>query len=486
MRYYSLIILFIIGISSSLFSQNTDNDSLLYVVDKCLDNSKPDEGVIILSKIIQNTTSSKGDITKAKIKLAEAYRLKKEFKKGKELLFFLLENYEINDSDKAYIYNRLAAITAENQSLPLSRYQKVIEYSNKSIEISKSLKWEKLISLSLNEIGHAAYVNGDTALALRDLKLASNSFRKQNDSLNFANTSINLSFLYSEYYHDYYKAKIILDSGLNYCNCNKHLNMKMRIFLKYADLYEKMHDYEKSTYYYKQVRILQKEDFLNRMDKNIHQIAARYALKIKDIKLKQVEKENHYKKTQNTFLIVFSLILISLIILLIVLFDLRKKVLKQKTALIHTENKNLILEIESKNKELISNALILSQNMASDIELVNKLENIYLIANEKTKNPIRNLIKYINSDRNKTAWEEFEIIFTQLHENFFRKLSKKAPELSPTEVKICAFLKLNMNTKDIAVLTNRSIRTIENTRHSIRKKMKLDSETNLVIFLMNL
>jgi len=485
MRFYIILILFV-GISTTVFSQSADYDSLFQVVDNYLDNSKPDEGVIILSNIIQNINTSKRTKTEAKIKLAEAYRLKKEFRKGEELLIFLLKNHEINDSDKAYIYNRLAAIIAENQHLPISRYHKVIEYSNKSLKISKKLKWEKLILLSLNEIGHAAFVFGDTALAHKNLRIALKGFRKQRDTLNFANTSINLSFLYSKYFHNYKAAKSILDSTLAFCNCNDHLNMKMRIFLKYADLYEKIYDYKKATYYYKQVRILQKEDFLNRMDKNINRIAASYGLQIKDFKLKQAQKEYHYKKNQNTFLIILSIVLISLVILLLVLFDLRKKVLKQKTALINTENEKLRLEIESKNKELISNALILSQNMASDVELVNKLENIYLIANEKTKNPLRKLIKYINSDRNKSAWEEFEIRFTQLHENFFKKLSKQAPELSPTEIKTCAFLKLNMNTKDIAVLTNRSIRTIENTRHSIRKKLKLGSDTNLVIFLLNL
>ncbi len=486
MRFYSLIILMFVGISTSVFSQNTDYDSLFQVVDMYLDNSKPDEGVVVLSNIILNPNIGKQNEIKAKIKLAEAYRLKKEFKKGEELLLFLLKNHEINDSDKAYIYNRLAAIIAENQSLPLSRYHKVIEYSNKSIKISRQIKWEKLISLSLNEIGHAAFVFGDTVLAHKNLNLALIGFRKQNDTLNYANTSINFSFLYSKYFHDFKRAKSILDSTLAFCKCNNHLNMKMRIFLKYADLYENMHDYKKATYYYKQVRILQKEDFLNRMDKNINQMAARYGLQIKEIELQQAKKENHYKKTQNTFLIILSIILISLVILLLVLFDLRKKVLKQKAALINTENEKLRLELESKNKELISNALILSQNMASDVELVNKLENIYLIANEKTKNPIRKLIKFINSDRNKLAWEEFEIRFTQLHENFFKKLSEQAAELSPTEIKTCAFLKLNMSTKDIAVLTNRSIRTIENTRHSIRKKLKLDSDTNLVVFLLEL
>ncbi len=59
-------------------------------------------------------------------------------------------------------------------------------------------------------------------------------------------------------------------------------------------------------------------------------------------------------------------------------------------------------------------------------------------------------------------------------------LLEKYPDLSPTEIKVCVHLRMNLSSKSIAELTNRSFRTIEYTRGNIRKKMQLDPDENLV------
>ncbi|MCF8365988.1 MAG: LuxR C-terminal-related transcriptional regulator [Bacteroidales bacterium] len=59
------------------------------------------------------------------------------------------------------------------------------------------------------------------------------------------------------------------------------------------------------------------------------------------------------------------------------------------------------------------------------------------------------------------------------------------PELSPTEIKICSLIRLSMTSKDISILTNRSIRTVESTRSSIRKKLNLGSDTSLSGYLLS-
>lgn len=65
-------------------------------------------------------------------------------------------------------------------------------------------------------------------------------------------------------------------------------------------------------------------------------------------------------------------------------------------------------------------------------------------------------------------------------------LLEKYPDLSPAELRICELLSLNMTSRTIAGLTNRSIRTIEYTRNNIRKKMKLTKPENLVSHLIQL
>ena len=70
--------------------------------------------------------------------------------------------------------------------------------------------------------------------------------------------------------------------------------------------------------------------------------------------------------------------------------------------------------------------------------------------------------------------------------DFSYTLLKKYPDLSPTELKVCSYLRMNLSSKTIAQITNRSIRTIEYTRHNIRRKMKLKKNKNLIKHLISL
>lgn len=95
------------------------------------------------------------------------------------------------------------------------------------------------------------------------------------------------------------------------------------------------------------------------------------------------------------------------------------------------------------------------------------------------------LVKELEITLPDKAWHEFETRFDQVHQGFFNRLIAQFPDLSPSELKICSLLRLNMSTKDIALLTSRSIGTVDNIRSSIRKKLRLDAEANLTSFLLN-
>jgi DNA-binding CsgD family transcriptional regulator len=82
--------------------------------------------------------------------------------------------------------------------------------------------------------------------------------------------------------------------------------------------------------------------------------------------------------------------------------------------------------------------------------------------------------------------DEFETRFTGVYEEYYEKLIKLAPELTPNELRICALMRLNISTKEIALLTNRTIGTVDNTRSSIRKKLNMNEEINLQEFLLNI
>ncbi len=82
-------------------------------------------------------------------------------------------------------------------------------------------------------------------------------------------------------------------------------------------------------------------------------------------------------------------------------------------------------------------------------------------------------------------WKQFEYHFDQAHENFIKRLKKHYPHLTQADLKLCAYLRLNLSTKEIAPLLNISIRGVEVRRYRLRKRLNLSKEDNLVEFLLN-
>jgi DNA-binding CsgD family transcriptional regulator len=91
----------------------------------------------------------------------------------------------------------------------------------------------------------------------------------------------------------------------------------------------------------------------------------------------------------------------------------------------------------------------------------------------------------LRSSQDKHLWQEFEAHFTRVHSDFYQKLQEKYPNLTANEKKLCAFLRLNMSTKDISAITYQSINSITVARSRLRKKLNIEGEDiHLINYLM--
>jgi len=129
------------------------------------------------------------------------------------------------------------------------------------------------------------------------------------------------------------------------------------------------------------------------------------------------------------------------------------------------------------------------QTNETNIKIVEELTNIKKSLNPKETEQqkiILNLIKNISINKNDDIWKEFEVRFTQVHQKFYNKLNEKYPDLTPNEKKLCAFLKLNMTTKEISMITHQSPNSIRVARTRLRKKLDITSDENLINFLASI
>jgi DNA-binding CsgD family transcriptional regulator len=221
-----------------------------------------------------------------------------------------------------------------------------------------------------------------------------------------------------------------------------------------------------------------------------------YELDNAELKLAQMEEEKEYQAKIKKIVIGGSIPLAALVIITIVLlwrWNLgKKKMLATQQNLHHLEisnlqlqEKNLKMNLELKNKELAAQALnlVTKENLLKDIrESVTQL-------NDGVQSPaaIHAILKQIELSQNRDKdWNEFKLYFEQVHVDFFKELNSRIGDLSPSEIKLSALLRLNLSIKQCADILGISPESVKMARHRLRKKLQLQTEDNLITFLMTL
>jgi DNA-binding CsgD family transcriptional regulator len=183
------------------------------------------------------------------------------------------------------------------------------------------------------------------------------------------------------------------------------------------------------------------------------------------------------------YMVISGVLLFSVTILILLIRNQRMRRIQAET-----EKEKLELELEFRNKELSTHVMYLLKKNEFIASIFNQLLNLKKmpLKDHEIDSWIKDLMREIQSNLDNTVWNEFEIRFQQVHKDFYRKLAEKYPDLTPNEIKICAFLKLNMTTKDISAITFQSVKSIQVARNRLRQKMGIERDENLVSLLQQL
>lgn len=142
----------------------------------------------------------------------------------------------------------------------------------------------------------------------------------------------------------------------------------------------------------------------------------------------------------------------------------------------------LELKLQTKSSEVAGKSL----SIAKQSEMIENIQNILDSESDfnKLKSEIKKAIK-INAV-NKHEWEIFETNLNQINNEFIIALSKKHPNLTPKDIKLCVYLKMNLSSKEIAPMMNISFRGVELHRYRLRKKLGISQEETLSKFLLSI
>ena len=167
---------------------------------------------------------------------------------------------------------------------------------------------------------------------------------------------------------------------------------------------------------------------------------------------------------------------------------LKKEAEATEKQIIKIQTEKLQAELASKNRELANSAM----SLVYKNELLQKIsEEMMKLKDENGKklseDQLRKIQKVIDDGMNdERDWNLFESSFNEAHESFFKKLKANHPDLVPNDLKLCAYLHMNMSSKELASLLNISLRGVEIRRYRLRKKLEVPHDKNLVEFLMEL
>lgn len=158
--------------------------------------------------------------------------------------------------------------------------------------------------------------------------------------------------------------------------------------------------------------------------------------------------------------------------------------LENEQQLMKLKNEQLSQDVDAKNRELA----------VSTMSLIKKNELLAIIKEDLKKSSDENSGRNIKSvittiSRNITeddSWNVFKEAFDNADKDFLKKIKAAHPGLTPSDLKLCAYLRLNLTSKEIAPMLNISIRSVEIKRYRLRKKLNLLHDDGLVNYILSI
>ncbi|MCF8461282.1 MAG: tetratricopeptide repeat protein [Flavobacteriales bacterium] len=386
--------------------------------------------------------------------------------------FNLARIHAVKGNDKEAINGYLDVIrtlsSMQSWSNIASAYNSIAELYMKQNEFKKA---QEYLLLALNIIdNNTGRFDGPSSIFSTQIytNVAKLAFREHDlkKAMDYAKRSLSIS------YTNQYKERILENAKI------------------ISKIFEEYNMPDSALVYYKMViefeEAIQKEDNI----KQVTQLRMQYEFDamLRQKELEDLKQEAIHRQRETIYIGILALVIFTVIILLLLY---RNQKSKADRAILRKEN----LELERaqlnqalnyKNKELATNMMYLLEKNEFITTIAKKLSEAKDAFNKSNQDVVQRIINELKQNSSKGIWEEFEMRFKEVHSDFYDNLSSKFPDLTPNEIRICAFLRLNMSTKEISAITHQSVKSIDMARFRLRKKMDIDRDENLISFLAQL
>ncbi|MFO7790146.1 MAG: tetratricopeptide repeat protein [Bacteroidales bacterium] len=424
-----------------------------------------------------------------------------------------LDIFKKTDDKNGYAQalNNIATMYSDNDQL-----DDALKYLLKAVDILQQINRPTDLATAYMNIG-TLYAEKEMADSnLYYLNLAEKYFKLQNNKRGLASVY--------HYKTQYYRntgtlktavkfAKMAINLRAETGNMNRLADTKKLL----ADIYAQQKQYKHAYDTHKKYQELKDSVSARDMQLRFSELKMKYETAKKDKDILLLKKEAQARQNFNTILIIVAAGLIVISGLLFYSFRTKARLLKSNRRYYEQQQKlnklnmekheaeNRLLEeevkrkeesmklekekyqvdIEHKSREILTSAMHIVNKNKILASIRDSLDTISLSADSAFRKKARQLCAEI--DRNihvDSDWDQFKMHFEQVNTGFFEKLEAEFPVLSRSDMKVCAYLKINLSTKEIAQIMNISPAAVHKRFYRLRKKMNLEPNTNLTKYFM--
>jgi tetratricopeptide (TPR) repeat protein len=377
------------------------------------------------------------------------------------------------------IYNDLGAIWNKKGNYKLAEM-----YYDTMYSLSKEAEFRKGVNTAKSEIALMLHNQGRFEEALPIISEALESIRDTDDIYQIVYGSTLKAIIYLKLNKPQEAIKL-LQPAIEMAN-NAHLLAEEMNAAKYlSEAYFANGQWKYAFQSQKKYTIL-KDSLASVEIKNaLYDLNLKFETEIKQQTIDNLTELNFEQSKRSRLLIILLSASASILLLLGFIVRLRNKTIKQNRALFEKEQKILKLEharlldeIDFKSRELASSTV----HLINKNEVMNDLKK-QLSANLNSLNleqVIKTIDQNINLDKD---WHNFRRHFEKIHPDFFQRLKASYSGLTPNEERLCAYLRLNMSSKELSLMLNITSSAVDKSRNRLRKKLEILPTENLNNFI---
>lgn len=394
----------------------------------------------------------------------------------------------------------------------LKDYDKALEYLNTALKIDLKYNQKIKIGIRKNEISTVLVAKGNYADALRLNEEALSIFRETGIIESQVITLTDMGNIFRKL-GQMAKAEQCFLESVSIAEKSQSLYHQARNYKNLYELAEADSDFQKAFGYFRKYSAMHDSIFNIEKHKQLANFEILYETENKekenqllllDIKLKQ-------RNQRLGISIIIGLVLV--LLLIYSLLRVKSKNLKQNQLLFRQEQELARMEIESKEAEnrMLGDRIFAEQQINrlerekhfaeighkniqlanSTINLVNKNEILGEIRNRLKTNHktdiINEVVQFINAHTDTDQdWYKFKTTFQEVHPGFFDRIQTGFPQLTDHDIRLSAYLRINLSSREIAGLMNVSLDATNKSRQRLRKKLNLEAEADLTSFLVSL